>query len=121
MKQLSGAPHGRALALIVNLRRACKSLPGHSSLLRTILNNRCKMFYNIEPRLQCVAQNPDCQGNRKGNRTLVNYLIGGYHHQRQGIIFTTFQWIGQNKLECYITSGWKGLQGKNNLAYWAHL
>jgi hypothetical protein len=26
-----------------------------------------------------------------------------------------------NKLECYITLGWKGLQVKNTLAYWVYL
>jgi len=26
---------------------------------------------------------------------------------------------GSNKLECYITLGWKGLLGKTTLAYWA--
>jgi len=25
---------------------------------------------------------------------------------------------GPNKLECYITLGWKGLPGANTLAYW---
>jgi ABC-type lipoprotein release transport system permease subunit len=28
---------------------------------------------------------------------------------------------GPNKLECYITLGWKGLLGTNALAYWARL
>ncbi len=27
---------------------------------------------------------------------------------------------GPNKLECYITPGWKGLLETNNLGYWAH-
>jgi hypothetical protein len=27
---------------------------------------------------------------------------------------------GPNKLECYITLGWKGLQGKKALAYQAY-
>ncbi len=27
---------------------------------------------------------------------------------------------GPNKLECYISLGWKGLLGKDTLAYWAH-
>ncbi len=28
---------------------------------------------------------------------------------------------GPNKLECYITQYWKGLQGTNAPPYWAHL
>jgi hypothetical protein len=36
--------------------------------------------------------------------------------------FTSFLVIthGSNKLECYITLGWKGLSGTNSLTYWAH-
>jgi hypothetical protein len=29
--------------------------------------------------------------------------------------------MAPNKLQCYITVGWKGLSGTNALAYWAYL
>jgi hypothetical protein len=29
--------------------------------------------------------------------------------------------VGPNKLECYITSDWRGLSWTNTLAYWHHM
>jgi hypothetical protein len=35
------------------------------------------------------------------------------------ISFSLYSMNGPNKLECYITLGWKGLLGINTIAYWA--
>ncbi len=54
MEHLSGTPHERALALIVNHRIAWKS---HSSLLPTFVKYEHRKFYNIEPfRIRNVRQ-----------------------------------------------------------------
>jgi hypothetical protein len=51
------------------------------------------------------------------------YLVRVYRHQgpysQHSIFFLTYEW--SNKLECYITLGWKGLPGTNTRAYSAHL
>jgi hypothetical protein len=37
-------------------------------------------------------------------------------HSQHFIFFGTYEWA--NKIECYITLGWKGLKGTNIIAYW---
>jgi hypothetical protein len=44
---LSGAPHGKALTLIVNPSLKKPARAKHSSLLRTFVNYGQKKFYNI--------------------------------------------------------------------------
>jgi hypothetical protein len=55
----------------------------------------------------------------------VNYRGKKFYNNGPWYYFhkTSFSWwikMKHNKLECYITSGWKGLQGTNALAYSAH-
>jgi hypothetical protein len=39
-------------------------------------------------------------------------------HSQQLIFFVTYKW--DNKLECYITQGWKGLHVTNTQAHWVY-
>ncbi len=50
---------------------------------------------------------------------IKNYEKDEVTHSQHFIFFITYEWL--NKLDCYITLGWKDLTVANTLAYWAYL